>query len=153
MGNRLLKIDSPHSLEKALAALHSAFAGGGGFYVSIFWADDDRVRSLAQNRTYWQTLTTISQHTGISKDTLHTDFKRRFLAKILARDDKAFRACFDSIKATKAHLSDAEYECLAMGVAGLVSTTKASVAQMDEYLTDIKHWYLNTFDRTLNERL
>lgn len=149
MGNRLLKIDSPHSLEKALAALHSAFAGGGGFYVSIFWADDDRVRSLAQNRTYWQTLTAISQHTGISKDTLHTDFKRRFLAKILARDDKAFRACFDSIKATKAYLSDSEYQQLAMGVAGLISTTKANVKQMGEYLADIEAWYYDNFDDTL----
>lgn len=145
----LIKINHQHSLNKAQKAIMDKLnqpKDGKTLYVSIFWADDDKLRSLNQNRIYWQYLTNISQHTGISKDSLHKDFKRQFLAKILARDDKAYRACFDSIKHAKAYLSDSEYQQLAMGVASLISTTKANVKQMGEYLNDIENWYLDNFD-------
>lgn len=145
----LIKINHQNDLNKAQQAIMDKLnqpKDGKTLYVSIFWADDDKVRSLNQNRIYWQYLTNISQHTGISKDTLHKDFKHKFLAKILARDDKAYRACFDSIKHAKAYLSDSEYQNLAIGVASLISTTKATTKQMGEYLNDIENWYLDNFD-------
>ena len=152
----LIKIKNTTDITKACQAISDKLdkpKDGKSLHLSIFWADDDKVRSLNQNKIYWQYLTTISQHTGISKDRLHKDFKRQFLAKILARDDKAYRACFDSIKHAKAHLSDTEYQKLAMGVASLISTTKASVGQMGEYLADIETWCLDNFEMTLMGRI
>ncbi len=148
----LIKLNHQNDLNKAYQTIINKLnqpKDGKTLYVSIFWADDDKVRSLNQNRIYWQYLTNISQHTGISKDSLHKDFKRQFLAKILARDDKAYRACFDSIRHAKAYLSDSEYQQLAIGVASLISTTKASVKQMGEYLADIEAWYLAQFEQPL----
>lgn len=148
----LIKIKNTTDITKACQAISDKLdkpKDGKSLHLSIFWADDDKVRSLNQNKIYWQYLTTISHHTGISKDALHKDFKRQFLAKILARDDNAYRACFDSIRHAKAHLSDTEYQKLAMGVASLISTTKANTRQMGEYLNDIEHWYLIHFERSL----
>lgn len=97
----LIKLKTPTDISKAQEVISKELLtpkDGKTLHLSVFWADDDKIRSLAQNRIYWQYLTTISQHTGVSKDRLHTDFKRKFLARILARDDNAFRECFDSIR-------------------------------------------------------
>ena len=81
----LIKINHQNDLNKAQQAIMDKLnqsKDGKTLYASIFWADDDKVRSLNQNKLYWQYLTTISHYTGISKDTLHKDFKRQFLVVV-----------------------------------------------------------------------
>lgn len=99
--------------------------------------DDDKARSLAQNRLYWLWIGQLEKQTG---QDLHLYFKRLFLAKIYAKNDGDFAQMADSIARCKGVLDDWQYEQLATGVIKQISTTKASVKQMSEYLNKIEIW-------------
>ncbi|WP_432480604.1 hypothetical protein [Moraxella sp. ZY200743] len=99
--------------------------------------DDDKARSLAQNRLYWKWLHQLKQQTG---QDLHLYFKRLFLSKIYARDDGDFAQMVGSVAQCKGLLDDWQYENLANNVIKNISTTKASVKQMSEYLNKIEIW-------------
>lgn len=102
--------------------------------------DDDKARSLAQNRLYWAWLRELEAQTGQDSDDLHLHFKRLFLARIYAQDDGEFADMAESIAKCKGVLDDWQYENLAMNVIKQISTTKASVQQMSEYLNKIEIW-------------
>jgi hypothetical protein len=88
-------------------------------------------RSAAQNAYYWRILTIIGADIGMTKDEAHETFKERFLVPIFVRDDTGYAAMYQAV--VDAHSS------LVREVVKLTSTTKCNVAQMSEYLDDIKH--------------
>lgn len=113
--------------------------------------DDDKARSLAQNRIYWLWIGQLEKQTG---QELHLYFKRLFLSKIYAKDDGDFAQMADSIARCKGLLDDWQYEQLATGVIKQISTTKASVKQMSEYLNKIEIWAVaNGFKVTTPQEL
>lgn len=99
--------------------------------------DDDKARSLAQNRIYWLWIGQLEKQTG---QDLHLYFKRLFLSKIYAKDDGDFAQMAQSIASCQELLDNWQYEQLATGVIKQISTTKASVKQMSEYLNKIEIW-------------
>lgn len=98
--------------------------------------DKDESRSHAQNRLYWKWLTQYGNHIGLSKDEAHILFKKQFLIKIYARDDAEFNEMCQTIRTLKQSEHE-HWQVLANHVIRETSTTKASVAQMTEYLNDI----------------
>ncbi|MBJ8463063.1 hypothetical protein WDA43_05120 [Acinetobacter nosocomialis] len=103
---------------------------------------DDFNRSKAQNRLYWDWLTTWAKHQGTTKDYEHLFFKYTLLSVIFYRDGVGdYRKTFDTVKALKVEKHPL-YEQVRDGVAMLTSTRDASTAQFTEYLNDI-HAFCN----------
>lgn len=126
--------------ENCFAAIHQAIADTLDTkhnVVVTIGIDDDKARSLAQNRLYWLWIGQLEKQTG---QDLHLYFKRLFLSKIYAKDDGEFAEMAESIARCKGLIDDWQYESLAMGVIKQISTTKASVKQMSEYLNKIELW-------------
>ena len=105
--------------------------------VTVELLTDDELRTLDQNSLYWLWLTAIGNHFGNAKDEQHKIFKRKFLSVIYVRDDREFASMAESVGNLRNIIDGVEYENIAQGVAKLMSTTKATVKQMSEYLTDI----------------
>ena len=103
----------------------------------------DRARTLAQNRIYWLWVQVIADKEGKSKDYQHAWLKRNFLAKILCRSDAELVPVFESVKNCEQYMGETEYDEFAINVAKLLSTTKASVSEMTEYLNDIERFYFS----------
>ncbi|NAR78956.1 hypothetical protein GPS50_04245 [Acinetobacter haemolyticus] len=99
--------------------------------VVIDQKQDDR--STAQNRLYWMWLGQIEKKTGQDKDSLHYEFKKKFLIYIYRRDDQEFAETCNAIAMLKQNECE-EYRVIAEQVIRLCSTTKLSVKQMAEYL-------------------
>lgn len=96
----------------------------------------DEKRSLAQNRIYWKWCTQAANAWGDDKESVHFDFKRRFLLRIFYRDDSEYAQMCDALRALeKADIG--RYKAIAPEVIKLTSTTKATTKQMTEYLDDI----------------
>ncbi|MFI9938485.1 hypothetical protein Q4325_03820 [Acinetobacter baumannii] len=103
---------------------------------------NDRNRSKAQNRLYWDWLTEWAKHQGTTKDYEHLFFKYTLLSVIFYRDGVGdYRKTFDTVKALKVEKHPL-YEQVRDGVAMLTSTRDASTAQFTEYLNDI-HAFCN----------
>lgn len=71
--------------ENCFRAIHDAVADNLDTkhnVVVTIGIDDDKARSLAQNRLYWLWLNELERQTGQDDDELHIYFKRLFLAKI-----------------------------------------------------------------------
>jgi hypothetical protein len=88
-------------------------------------------RSAAQNAYYWRILTIIGADLGLTKEEAHETFKERFLVPIFCRDDQGYADMYRAVVEAR--------NGLAKEVVKLTSTTKCNVAQMTEYLNDIKH--------------
>lgn len=113
---------------------------------------DDRNRSKAQNRLYWDWLTAWAKFQGSDKDYEHLFFKYTLLSRIFYRDGVGdYRKTFDTVRALKAEKHPL-YNQVRDSVTTLTSTRDASTKQMSEYLNDIhafclKHGcYLETPD-------
>jgi len=104
---------------------------GKPLVVRIDQKQDDR--STAQNRLMWMWLGQIEKKTGQDKDSLHYEFKKRFLIYIYRRDDQEFAETCNAIAMLKQNECE-EYRVIAEQVIRLCSTTKLSVKQMTEYL-------------------
>lgn len=95
-------------------------------------------RTHAQNRLYWLWLSDFARHTGNDKDTLHHEFKYKYLISIYMRDDPEFNEMALSIKNLKNILGETEqFKAIRDGVIRQTSTTKANTKQMTEYLNCI----------------
>lgn len=127
-------------VQNCFDAINKALANTAKTVVVTIGADDDKARTHAQNRLYWLWVAYIADKLGNDKDYQHRLCKRELLARIYARDDGAFAQMADSVARCKRHLTHAEYEAMAMGVATLISTTTATSAQFTEYLQDIERW-------------
>ena len=90
---------------------------------------------------YWLWVQVIADKEGNDKDTQHAMLKRNFLAKILCRSNAELVPVFESVKNCEQYMGVTEYDNFAIGVARLLSTTKASVSEMTEYLNDIEQFY------------
>ena len=102
--------------------------------------DDDKTRSLAQNRIYWKWLHELETQTGQDDNWYHLHFKRLFLSAIYARDDGEYAEMAESIRQCKGLIDDEHYERISMGVIKNISTTKANTKQFAEYLNKIEVW-------------
>jgi len=90
-------------------------------------------RSYEQNSYYWKLITIISDELGNTKEELHETYKRKFLVRILARDDEDFYNLLQVV----ADGGDEEHR---KTFAKLISTTGLAVKQFSEYTEDItKH--------------
>jgi len=135
MQKAVFPIQSHADITKAINYMHTnytqAINEGKPLRVVIDRKQDDR--STAQNRLMWMWLGQIEKKTGQDKDSLHYEFKKRFLIYIYRRDDQDFAEMCDSIAKVKQSEPD-EYETIGKQVIRLCSTTKATVKQMTEYL-------------------
>ena len=111
---------------------HGRAAGDGKpLVVRVDQRQDDR--STAQNRLYWMWLGQIEKKVGQDKDSMHYEFKKKFLIYIYRRDDQEFAETCNAIAMLKQNECE-EYRVIAEQVIRLCSTTKLSVKQMTEYL-------------------
>lgn len=101
--------------------------------------DDDKARSLAQNRLYWQWVTKIADDTGDDKESVHLNLKRKFLAKIYCRDFGEYADLADNMKIIKENMPE-HYENLAINIVKQLSTTRANTKQFKEFLDMIYFW-------------
>lgn len=135
MQKAVFPINSHADITKAISYMHSnytqAVESGKPLRVVIDQKQDDR--SAAQNRLMWMWLGQIERKTGQDKDSLHHEFKKKFLIFIYKRDDQEFAEMCKSIAKVKQSEPD-EYKVIGEHVIKLTSTTKATVKQMTEYL-------------------
>ena len=135
MQKAVFPIQSHADITKAINYMHTnytqAINEGKPLRVVIDQKQDDR--STAQNRLMWMWYGQIEKKTGQDKDSLHYEFKKRFLIYIYRRDDQEFAEMCDAIAKVKQSEPD-EYETIGKQVIRLCSTTKLSVKQMTEYL-------------------
>ncbi|WP_180036949.1 MULTISPECIES: recombination protein NinB [unclassified Acinetobacter] len=135
MQKAVFPIQSHADITKAINYMHTnytqAINEGKPLRVVIDQKQDDR--STAQNRLYWMWLGQIERKTGQDKDSLHYEFKKKFLIYIYRRDDQDFAEMCDAIARVRQSEPD-EYETIGKQVIRLCSTTKLSVKQMTEYL-------------------
>ncbi|WP_436916915.1 recombination protein NinB [Acinetobacter schindleri] len=128
-------IQSHADITKAINYMHTnytqAIESGKPLRVVIDQKQDDR--STAQNRLYWMWLGQIERKTGQDKDSLHYEFKKKFLIYIYRRDDQEFAETCNAIAMLKQNECE-EYRVIAEQVIRLCSTTKLSIKQMTEYL-------------------
>lgn len=149
MQKAVFPIQSHADITKAINYMHTnytqAINEGKPLRVVIDRKQDDR--STAQNRLYWMWLGQIERKTGQDKDSLHYEFKKRFLIYIYRRDDQQFGEMCHAIAKVKQTEPD-EYKAIGEQVIRLCSTTKATVKQMTEYLNyvhDFAVTQLNVF--------
>ena len=135
MQKAVFPIQSHADITKAINYMHThynqAIGEGKPLVVRIDQKQDDR--STAQNRLMWMWLGQIEKKTGQDKDSLHYEFKKRFLIYIYRRDDQEFAETCNAIAMLKQNECE-EYRVIAEQVIRLCSTTKLSVKQMTEYL-------------------
>lgn len=135
MQKAVFPIQSHADITKAINYMHTnytqAINEGKPLRVVIDQKQDDR--STAQNRLMWMWLGQIEKKTGQDKDSLHYEFKKKFLVYIYRRDDQQFAEMCHAIAKVKQSEPD-EYKAIGEQVIRLCSTTKLSVKQMTEYL-------------------
>ena len=135
MQKAVFPIQSHADITKAINYMHTNYTQAINedkpLRVVIDQKQDDR--STAQNRLYWMWLGQIERKTGQDKDSLHYEFKKKFLIYIYRRDDQDFAEMCDAIARVRQSEPD-EYETIGKQVIRLCSTTKLSVKQMTEYL-------------------
>ena len=135
MQKAVFPIQSHADITKAINYMHThytqAINEGKPLVVRINQTPDER--SAAQNRLYWMWLGQIERKTGQDKDSLHYEFKKKFLIYIYRRDDQEFAETCNAIAMLKQNECE-EYRVIAEQVIRLCSTTKLSVKQMTEYL-------------------
>lgn len=135
MQKAVFPIQSHADIDKAVNFIDSNYAqaieSGKPLRVVIDRKQDDR--SAAQNRLYWKWIGEIRRKTGQDEDSLHYEFKKKFLIYIYRRDDQQFGEMCHAIAKVKQSEPD-EYKAIGEQVIRLCSTTKATVKQMTEYL-------------------
>lgn len=135
MQKAVFPIQSHADITKAINFMHTnytqAIESGKPLRVVVDQKQDDR--STAQNRLMWMWLGQIEKKTGQDKDSLHYEFKKKFLIYIYRRDDQQFAEMCHAIAKVKQSEPD-EYKAIGEQVIRLCSTTKATVKQMTEYL-------------------
>ncbi|ENX48261.1 hypothetical protein F886_00062 [Acinetobacter sp. NIPH 542] len=117
--------------------VNHAQAAAEGKPLVVIIKPDDRNRSKAQNRLYWDWLTEWAKFQGSNKDYEHLFFKYTLLSRIFYRDGVGdYRKTFDTVRALKAEKHPL-YNQVRDSVTTLTSTRDASTKQMSEYLNDI----------------
>ncbi len=144
MQKAVFPINSHADITKAINYMHTnytqAINEGKPLVVHINQKEEDR--SKAQNRLYWMWLAQWSKHQGSDKDIEHLYFKKKFLARIYARDDVGqYRKTFAAVTALRDE-KHPMYQQVADGLNELITTTDAIVDQFTEYLNDI-HAFCN----------
>ncbi|MCL8261823.1 recombination protein NinB [Acinetobacter baumannii] len=109
---------------------------------------ESKDRSKAQNRLYWKWLHEIHKKTGNDEDQLHFEFKKRFLIKILRRDDAEYAEMCLAITELKKSESE-QYRAIADGVIRETSTTRMNTSQFTNYLNLIEAFALKEFGMVL----
>ena len=149
MQKAVFPIQSHADITKAINYMHThytqAIESGKPLVVRINQTPDER--SAAQNRLYWKWIGEIRRKTGQDEDSLHYEFKKKFLIYIYRRDDQDFAETCNAIAMLKQNECE-EYRVIAEQVIRLCSTTKLSVKQMTEYLNyvhDFAVTQLNVF--------
>lgn len=157
MKNQSFRLVSAQIAQNCFAAIEQAVADTLDTphnVVVTIGIDDDKARSLAQNRLYWRWLHELEAQTGQDDEWWHCHFKRLFLARIYARDDGEFAQMAESIKRCQGIINDTLYENIATSVIKNISTTKANTKQFAEYLTKIELWAVaNGFRLTTPQEL
>ncbi|RSN88696.1 recombination protein NinB [Acinetobacter nosocomialis] len=126
---------------------HSNAAGEGKPLV-VEIKPESKDRSKAQNRLYWKWLHEIHKKTGNDEDQLHFEFKKRFLIKILRRDDAEYAEMCLAITELKKSESE-QYRAIADGVIRETSTTRMNTSQFTNYLNLIEAFALKEFGMVL----
>lgn len=92
-------------------------------------------RSVQQNALYWLWVTIIAEECGETKEDTHSFNKKRFAVPIFTRDDPdGYGLMISQVMAVPDELSQ---NVLLDQVANLTSTTKFTITQMREFLTDV----------------
>lgn len=95
-------------------------------------------RSVAQNSLLWRWNTIIGSELGESKEEIHERNKERFLVPIYERDDLDYAAMIEAVRSVYRQGLQQDALFLRKRIVALTSTTKATTAQMAEFLTEIE---------------
>lgn len=95
-------------------------------------------RSAAQNSLYWKWVTQLAGEEGSTKEEVHHERKRRFLAIIYERDSPKYAEMIGTVRKMWGAGFKQDSESLHNGIIELTSTTTATVKQFREYLEDIE---------------
>jgi len=102
-------------------------------------SDYKKNRSVAQHRLYWKWNTVIGEELGESKEEVHHRNKEKMLVPIYERDDDEYAATIETVRDVYRQGMEEKAKQLFTSIVKLTSTTKATVDQMAEYLTDIEY--------------
>ena len=127
-------INSLNDLDQAFYSIRDELRVHGSITVTI--TDAKANRSIEQNSLMWKWFTEIGKENGHSKDELADIYKEKYLTSIFIRDDPAYAAMVESVKAVKREQPE-HYKPLREKILALTSTTQCSVEQMAEYLNAI----------------
>ena len=95
-------------------------------------------RSVAQNSILWLWNTILGAELGESKEEIHERNKERFLVPIYERDDLDYAAMIEAVRNVYRQGLQQDALFLRKRIVALTSTTKATTAQMAEFLTEIE---------------
>jgi len=101
----------------------------------------DELRRTAQNRLYWTIIhdlarTQVNALAGHNDLFWHTQMKIKFLVPILLRDSERFGMLYATLEEVLRQMGKDVYENLLDGIIAELSTTKLTVKQFAEYLTE-----------------
>lgn len=99
-----------------------------------------RNRSAEQNALYRVWLSEIAEATGHTTEELHEDFKRRYVAFILQRDDPKFAQIVEDVKDLRRAGRNDEADKWRGHLLGLLSTTSLNVGQFTELLENVERF-------------
>jgi len=126
------------TLPSVLKTISEKVADGSECAIKI--VEKDKARSALQNGLYWHWVTRISQYQGEEKEQVHAGLKALFLMRIYERDDPlGFGEMMLSLRLAYKQDNDVGGK-LHRHVVKLTSTTKATVKQMQEYLTEVERY-------------
>lgn len=107
--------------------------------IDIEWRIASSDKSARQNRLYWKWMTEIEQATGNDREYMHRYFKNKYLSGIYMRDNGEYAKTVASVNRLKEFGMEYDYRRLRDYVIKSTSITTATMKQMAEYMTLIKH--------------
>jgi len=133
-----VSIETIQSAQEAGKLLLDAISKGEKHTVTIAPYED--LRSSIQNSLMWVWITSIANHLGNEKEEVHFLLKDKFLTKIYERDDiEEYGLMVQTLRDLYKQDKEKALE-LRKQIVKLTSTTKATVEQMTEYLSEVERY-------------
>jgi hypothetical protein len=112
--------------------------------MQVTFEDIKTDRSTAQNRLMWVWIadcenTECNEHSGKTKNEWHRYFKQNDLMPIFVRDDEDYAQLITAIS-NVSNINNSAFDVMLDFIIDNTSTTKCSIKQFTEYLTEIERF-------------